>query len=93
MGSMPVADQPSAGPCIPLSALRPGVPARVCSHPAPRPLPPRLADLGFVAGTPVRVVRAAPLGDPVEIELRGYRVCLRREELLAVCVTPEPAGS
>jgi ferrous iron transport protein A len=49
-------------------------------------------DLGFVAGTPLEVVRAAPLGDPVEIELRGYRVCLRRQELLGVCVTPEPAA-
>ncbi len=65
----------------------------MCDHATPRPLPARLADLGFVAGTPLEVVRAAPLGNPVEIELRGYRVCLRREELLGVCVTPEPAAS
>jgi Fe2+ transport system protein FeoA len=33
-----------------------------------------------VPGTEVQLVRRAPLGDPIEIELRGYRVCLRREQ-------------
>jgi Fe2+ transport system protein FeoA len=86
-------DVPAGGNCLPLSALRPGSRARVCAHPARRPTPARLADLGFVPGTPLEVVRVAPLGDPVEIELRGYRICLRREELLGVCVTPEPPAS
>jgi ferrous iron transport protein A len=48
----------------------------------------RLQDLGFVPGTPLRVVRRAPLGDPVEFELRGMRVCLRRSEARRVSVRP-----
>jgi Fe2+ transport system protein FeoA len=86
---MPIGGQARGTTCVALAELPPGVRARVCSHPAPRPLPARLADLGFVAGTPLVVIRAAPLRDPVEIELRGYRICLRREDLLSVCVTPE----
>lgn len=40
----------------------------------------RLMDLGFFPGANVRVVRNAPLVDPVEIELDGYHVSLRHEE-------------
>jgi ferrous iron transport protein A len=54
-------------------------------------VPPRLTELGFVPGTEVMVLRRAPLGDPIEIELRGYRVCLRRQDLATLCVTTEGA--
>ena len=40
----------------------------------------RLLDLGLVPGTPVLVLRRAPLGDPSVYELRGYQLCLRRSE-------------
>jgi Fe2+ transport system protein FeoA len=40
----------------------------------------RLLDLGLVPGTPVLVLRRAPLGDPSIYELRGYQLCLRRTE-------------
>ena len=40
----------------------------------------RLMDLGFYPGARVRVVRNAPLVDPVEIELDGCHVSLRHEE-------------
>jgi ferrous iron transport protein A len=40
----------------------------------------RLQELGLVPGTPVEVIRRAPLGDPLEIRLRGYHLSLRREE-------------
>ena len=43
--------------------------------------PARLQELGFVEGTTVTLVRTGPLGDPVELELRGYRICLRRSDL------------
>lgn len=79
--------------CVSLAALPSGVPAHVCRHGGAAPLPQRLEDLGFVAGTPVEVVRAAPLGDPIEIELRGYRLCLRRVDLADLCVTPLSAAS
>ena len=44
----------------------------------------RLRELGLVAGTRVRALRWAPLGDPLEIELRGYRLSLRRAEAALV---------
>jgi len=40
----------------------------------------------------VQLVRRAPLGDPIEIELRGYRVCLRREQLEGLMVEPVDEG-
>lgn len=47
----------------------------------------RLADLGFLPGTEVRVVRRAPLGDPTVFELRGFQLCLRRSEAALVRVS------
>ncbi|MFB3051734.1 MAG: ferrous iron transport protein A, partial [Acidimicrobiia bacterium] len=44
------------------------------------PVGRRLADLGLVPKTRIRTVRRAPLGDPTVYELRGYRLCLRRNE-------------
>lgn len=40
----------------------------------------RLYELGFTPGQAVRVVRAAPLGDPLQIRIRGFDVALRRQE-------------
>lgn len=53
----------------------------------------RLLDLGFLPGTSLRVVRRAPLGDPVVYELRGYRVCLRREDAQRVRVRVDPVAA
>ncbi len=40
----------------------------------------RLMELGLLIGTPVEIVRFAPLGGPVEIKLRGYHLTLRKHE-------------
>ena len=40
----------------------------------------RIMDMGVTRGCTVRVSNVAPLGDPIEIEVRGYRLCLRRED-------------
>ena len=40
----------------------------------------RLVDMGVVAGAVVEVERVAPLGDPVEIRVKGYDLALRKEE-------------
>lgn len=40
----------------------------------------RLQDMGLVKGTEVRLLRRAPLGDPIEIEVRGYRLALRKSD-------------
>ena len=49
-----------------------------------------MRELGFVPGTAVQVLRHGPLGDPVELELRGYRICLRRGDLNTVYVNADP---
>jgi len=40
----------------------------------------RLLDMGLTPGTGVMVRKVAPLGDPIEICLRGYELTLRRED-------------
>jgi ferrous iron transport protein A len=40
----------------------------------------QIARLGLTPGTTFRVVRRAPLGDPIEIKLRGYSLALRPDE-------------
>jgi ferrous iron transport protein A len=79
---------------IRLADLPPGTPARLCAAANGGAIPRRLQDLGFVPGTPLVVVRRAPLGDPVEIELRGYRLCLRLAQLDTLrVVTDGPNGN
>ncbi|MEA3429331.1 MAG: ferrous iron transport protein A [Thermodesulfobacteriota bacterium] len=40
----------------------------------------RLLDMGFIPGTRIKVIRNAPLVDPVEFELKGYNISLRHSE-------------
>lgn len=40
----------------------------------------RLMDMGIVAGTPFKLERKAPLGDPIELKLKGFNLTLRKEE-------------
>ena len=46
----------------------------------------RLLEMGLTPGVEVTVVSTAPLGDPVELELRGYRLSIRRNEASRVVV-------
>ena len=40
----------------------------------------RLLDMGLIPGTAVAVITVAPMGDPIEIRLRGYELTLRKED-------------
>lgn len=51
-----------------------------------RQLRRRLMDMGVVAGTPVQVERVAPLGDPIELKLKGFHLSLRRDEAGSIWV-------
>ena len=73
---------------IPLLALAVGRTARIAEPPAGSEIPRRLADLGFVPGTELCIVRRAPFGDPLELEIRGYRLCLRAEQVESLRVVP-----
>ncbi len=44
----------------------------------------RLMEMGLTRGAEVAVLRVAPLGDPVEVEIRGYNLSLRKAEARAV---------
>lgn len=48
----------------------------------------RLLDMGLIPRTPVTLQKAAPLGDPLEIRLRGYELTLRRDEARWIEVEP-----
>jgi len=50
------------------------------------PVSRRLADLGFLAGTPVQALRRAPMGDPTVYRLRNYQMCLREREASRILV-------
>ncbi len=46
----------------------------------------RLLDMGITEGVHIKVKRIAPLGDPFDIELRGYELCLRKNDLRLIDV-------
>ncbi len=46
----------------------------------------RLLEMGLTPGVEVTIVGAAPLGDPMELELRGYRLSIRRNEAARVVI-------
>ena len=46
----------------------------------------RLMEMGVVPGAPVRVVKCAPLGDPIQVRVRGYDLALRRAEAHTISV-------
>ncbi len=47
----------------------------------------KLLAMGMTPGTPFKIMRIAPLGDPVEIMVRGYSVSLRRREAAVIRVS------
>jgi len=47
-----------------------------------------MLDMGLTPGTPLKVVRRAPFGDPIEILIRGFHLALRKEEASRVVVEP-----
>lgn len=53
----------------------------------------RLTEMGFIVGKQVRVIRKAPMGDPVVYSLMGYEVSLRKEEAKMVEVMAEESGA
>lgn len=46
----------------------------------------KLNQMGLTCGTCVEVIKRAPMGDPIEIALRGYRLCLRGKEAQKIVV-------
>lgn len=64
----------------PLSELEPTEQGRIIAVGGGGEIRRRLLDMGIVSGAAVEVQRVAPLGDPVEIKVKGYNLALRKEE-------------
>ena len=64
----------------PLTSLALGATATVAEIKLPPASRPRLMEMGLLVGSTVQLVRFAPLGDPVEIKIRGYNLTLRKSE-------------
>lgn len=67
-----------------LDQLTPGQKARVKKVGGQGAVRRRLMDMGMVSGIEVELVKAAPLGDPLEYRLRGYLLSLRKAEARAI---------
>jgi ferrous iron transport protein A len=48
----------------------------------------RLMEMGLTAGEEIKLLGFAPLGDPIEYEIRGYRISLRKAEAARVEIEP-----
>jgi ferrous iron transport protein A len=73
----------------PLTSLPPGTTCMVQSIEVPPEDRGRLLEMGLLVGTPIQLVRFAPLGDPVDIKVRGYHLSLRRHEAEKILVLPQ----
>lgn len=70
----------------PLAGLAVGQRARIHSIHLPEDIRLRLLEMGLTAGVECQVLRYAPLGDPMEVQVRGYCLSLRTSEAQGVRV-------
>ena len=56
------------------------------------PLRCRLLDMGLIPRTRVTLQKVAPMGDPIEIRVRGYELTLRIEDAQKIEIEPEVKG-
>ena len=67
-----------------------GTSARICDVSGDDTLAIRLMEMGLIEGEEIELIGAAPLGDPLEFSVRGYRLSLRANEARRVIVEPLP---
>lgn len=80
-------------PLLTLADLPAGTEGRVVEVDTSDATGRRLQDLGFLPRTPVAALRRAPLGDPRLYSLRGYQLCLRREDAVRVRIELSTDGT
>jgi len=76
-----------------LRDMEPGSKGRIARLSCGGKLRRRLMDMGVVVGTPVELVRFAPLGDPLELKFMGFHLSLRREEARDIWVEVRDQGA
>jgi len=69
-----------------LRDLRPKESARILKVGGSGSVRRRLMDMGLVTGCEILVERVAPLGDPIEVKVKGYHLTLRKEEAAKIQV-------
>src|SRR5699024_568413 len=79
------------GEWVPLAQLSPGESAHVISIHGEGAIRRCLIDMGVTKSVEIYVRKMAPLGDPIEITLRGYELSLRKAEAELILVEKEPA--
>lgn len=65
---------------ITLSQLQPGAMGTVARVRGGGAIQRRIVDMGVVTGTSVEMLKFAPLGDPVEVKIKGFNLSLRKAE-------------
>jgi ferrous iron transport protein A len=70
-----------------LDALKIGERGRVLGFDMPEEHRQRLLEMGLTIGAECSVVRFAPMGDPIDIKVRGYQLSLRKKEAAGVRIT------
>jgi Fe2+ transport system protein FeoA len=73
-----------------LDELKVGQPATIAAVHGHGPVVQRLMALGLLAGSPIKVIRRAIGGDPIEVSVMDYALSLRREEARLVEVNLSP---
>lgn len=72
-----------------LSSLEPSQSGRVYSIMGDSGLKRRLIDMGIIPGTEIFVSKVAPMGDPMELRIRGYQLTLRRADAAMIALMSE----
>lgn len=69
-----------------MSMLKPGERGMITKVGAIGPLKRRLMDMGVLVGEEVKVEKIAPLGDPIEVTIKDYKLSLRKKEAEGIAV-------
>jgi len=69
-----------------LASIEPGKTVKIKKLKGSRTFQRRLMSMGVMPGVEVHIERIAPLGDPIEVKVKGYRLSLRREEAKDILV-------
>jgi len=75
---------------LPLNQLKPGQKGRVVKINLRGRLRFKLMDMGLINGAQLEILGLAPLGDPMEVKLKGFNLSLRKEDAMMIMVQPLP---
>ena len=71
-----------------LQGVKPGQTVRVVELYGQGPVKRRIMDMGIIRGTEILVRKVAPLGDPIEVNVRGYELSLRKADVDIIEIEP-----